>query len=355
MDHIPPGGTIGILGGGQLGRMTALAAANLGYKTVIFSDSENSPAAQVAARTIVASYHDTDALQDFMQAADVISYEFENIPIYSAEFIGKFGRLAPSASVLDISQDRFKEKSFFQNNDLATAGFALIESSSDVESACQQVGLPCVMKTTRLGYDGKGQRMVNSLDEAKVAYDDLGQGTVIVEQFIHFDTEISVIVARSRDGQSVNYPPVHNIHENHILKKTIAPADLDAAVHDQAVEMAIKLTERLDVCGLLAVEMFVTKDNGVLINEMAPRPHNSGHWTMDGCVTSQFEQFVRAICGLPLGSVDLVAPTEMENLLGDEINTWSDILKEKNAHFHHYGKTEARPGRKMGHVNRVKL
>lgn len=348
---IAPGGVIGILGGGQLGRMTALAAAQLGYRTVIFDPDTACPAAHVAEH-IAAAYDDEKALQLFADAVDVVTLEFENVPVAALDFLAARRPVRPGAAVLRVAQDRAAEKHFLNDAGIATAPWAPIETAGDIAPAVSEIGLPAVLKTSRLGYDGKGQIMLSPGDDVEAAWRRLGAVPCVLEGFVDFSGEISVIAARRADGASVSYPPVWNEHRNHILYQTTVPADIPATSATSAREIAEKATLALDVVGLLAVEMFLCRDGSVLVNEIAPRPHNSGHWTMDACQTSQFEQLVRAVCGLPLGSVEVLYPAVMTNLLGAEVDQWAEILAEPGASLHLYGKAEARPGRKMGHVNR---
>ncbi len=352
-DGIRPGGVIGILGGGQLGRMTALAAAELGYRTVIFDPDANCPAGHVA-ETVTAAYTDRDALDRFSAKVDVVTLEFENVPVEALTHLAQTVPVRPGATVLSAAQDRAVEKTFLNDAGIETAPWATIETPADIDAAVAKIGLPAVLKTSRLGYDGKGQAMIQPGDDVRAAFERFGRVPCVLEGLIDFECELSVIAARRDDGASAVFPPVMNEHRDHILYKTHAPAGLPDAVEQEAVEIARKATEGLSVTGLLAVEMFLTKQGTLLVNEVAPRPHNSGHWTMDACATSQFQQLVRAVCGLPLGSTDILYPAVMTNLLGDECEEWSEILSDPRAKLHLYGKSEARPGRKMGHVNRPK-
>lgn len=352
--RISPGGVLGILGGGQLGRMTVLAAAPLGYRGHIFTPETDSPASQVTDLVTVAAYDDEAALAAFADSVDVITYEFENIPIETAEFLAARKPLRPSANILAISQHRGREKAFAVKHGVPVAPYRLVTTRDALDKAVAEIGLPAVLKTCRFGYDGKGQAMLRSLDDLDAAWASLATNDAIVEGFIAFEKEVSVIVARSQDGDISAYPVVENRHENHILDTTTAPANVSSETAAAAERIAITLAGALDLVGLLAVEMFVLPDGGLLMNEIAPRPHNSGHWTQDGAETSQFEQFTRAVTGLPLGSPALSRPTVMRNLIGDAVEQWPDILAEPGARLHLYGKLESRPGRKMGHVNRIK-
>jgi 5-(carboxyamino)imidazole ribonucleotide synthase len=351
---LPPGSTIGILGGGQLGRMTALAAAGLGYRCWVFTPENDSPSAQVASGAVVAAYDDAAALDKFAEAVGVVTAEFENVPADTLSYLAKRVPVRPGPDVFAIAQDRIKEKTFCNQAGAPTAPFLPVRSPGDVAKAAAGLGLPLVLKTARLGYDGKGQVKLGKGDDPAAAFKAMGAGEGIAEAFVDFRLEISVIVARGLDGRTLAYPAVENRHKNHILDETIAPAPIEPALADEAARIALDLAARLDLVGLLAVEMFVTGDGRLLVNEMAPRPHNSGHWTIDACLTSQFEQCVRTVCGLPLGSVERHSDAVMKNLIGGEADAWLDILKDPDAKLHLYGKAEARPGRKMGHVTRLR-
>lgn len=352
---LPPGATIGILGGGQLGRMTALAAANLGYRCHIFCQNADEPAAQVAAQTTVAAFTDSDAIMAFAQAVDVATLEFENVPIVALEQIAGITPVYPAPTVQAVAQNRLKEKTFANELGIATAPFRAVNSAAELRSAIAEIRTPSVLKTVRMGYDGKGQVAIGTDTDPEAAWTESGAGPDteggILEGFVNFDCEISVIVARSTNGESAAYVPVENRHTNHILDETIAPAKISESTEKAANEIAVRLAEGLDVVGLLAIEMFVTSTGEVLVNEIAPRPHNSGHWTMDACRTGQFEQLVRAICGLPLGDPTRRCDAVMKNLIGDAVENWPDHLANPAAKLHLYGKAETRPGRKMGHVN----
>jgi len=350
---IPPGSTIGIVGGGQLGRMTVLAAANLGYKCHIFCPEERAPASKVAKQTTRADYTDEEALKRFAADVDVVTFEFENIPHESVQLLTELVPVRPSWKCLQISQDRLVEKDFMNSIGVATTPYRPVESLGDLEEAIDLLGRPSVLKTTRLGYDGKGQVKIDDETALSDAWSAMNGSPAILEAFVNFEREISVIVARSPNGETAAYEPVHNVHTNHILDTTTAPAGISDELSKTAITMATRTAEEMGLIGLLAVELFVTTDGLLMVNEVAPRPHNSGHWTMDGAATSQFEQFVRAVCGLPLGATERLHDTVMTNLLGDDIDAWDEILSEPNARLHLYGKLEARPGRKMGHVNRI--
>ncbi|HEY4133817.1 MAG TPA: 5-(carboxyamino)imidazole ribonucleotide synthase [Alphaproteobacteria bacterium] len=350
---LAPGVTIGILGGGQLGRMTAMAAARLGYPCHVYTDETDSPAAQVAAKTTVASYTDEAALAAFAKEVAVVTFEFENIPEVTAATLARHVVVRPGPRCLAIAQDRLREKDFLNSIGTATAPYRRVTSVEDLTQALHDLGRPAVLKTARLGYDGKGQVMIDGNMKPAAAWKAMGAAEGVLEGFVDFEREISVIVARGPDGNWAAFDPVENRHVHHVLDTTIAPAAIAPELADKAIAMARHIAERLDLVGLLAVEMFVTREGALLVNELAPRPHNSGHWTIDACLTSQFEQFVRAVCGLPLGATQRHSDATMKNLLGDEVLRWREILAEPGAKLHLYGKTEPRPGRKMGHVTRL--
>jgi len=354
-EALAPGAVIGIIGGGQLGRMTALAAAPLGYRCHIFTPEENSPASQVSERTTVASYDDEAALAAFAASVDVITYEFENIPVETVERLSKLAPVRPRPSVLAVSQHRVAEKDFARESGAETAPYRHVTSLEQLRAAVEEIGRPAVLKTCRFGYDGKGQVKIVAETGLAEAWASLNTDDAVLEGFVAFEKEISVIVARGVDGTSRAFPVAENHHVDHILSTSTVPAVIPPETEAAARSVAEALAERLDLVGLLAVEMFVTSEGKVLVNEVAPRPHNSGHWTQDGCATSQFEQFVRAVTGLPLGPVEVRFPTVMQNLIGDDVEQWKSIVAEPNAKLHLYGKAEARPGRKMGHVNRIRV
>lgn len=349
---LPPGSTIGIIGGGQLGRMTALAAARLGYRCHVFAPEEDSPGAQVSAAATVAAYDDLDAMRAFAASCDVVTFEFENIPHSSVKMLEEQAVVRPGWKALAVAQDRLVEKDFI--NEIApTTPYRRVASPAELRAAVAEIGAPAVLKTATMGYDGKGQVLITPDTDPDAAWAEMGAELGILEAFVDLEREISVIVARSPGGGWATFPPVENRHANHILDTTIAPARLSKKLREQAVETAHGIAGALDLVGLLAVEMFVTRNQKLLVNEIAPRPHNSGHWTMDACATSQFEQFVRAVCGLPLGATDVLFDAVMTNLIGDDVHAWPDLLSEPGARLHLYGKKDVRPGRKMGHVNRL--
>ncbi len=356
MRRLAPGSTIGILGGGQLGRMMALDAAKLGYRCHIFCPEAGSPAGEVSAAASAAAYEDEAALARFAEVVDVVTYEFENVPAATAAFLAKQLPVRPGPKVLEIAQNRGREKTFLSGLGIETAPFALVGSEADLSAGLSEIGLPTVLKTTELGYDGKGQRMLKSSGDAEAAFVDLGGPDgreLILEGFVEFAYEASVLVARNPEGVLACYPLVENRHRDHILKETHVPAPASAETAAVAEAIAAAIAEGLSLEGLIGVELFVTPEGEILVNEMAPRPHNSGHWTMDAAVTPQFEQCIRAVCNLPLGSTAALGPAVMTNLLGEEAHDWLAILGDPRAKLHLYGKAEARAGRKMGHVNRL--
>lgn len=352
--EIPPGASIGILGGGQLGRMIALAAARLGYRCHVFTPVEHAPAAQVCEAHTIAPFEDRAALIGFANAVDVVTLEFENVPAASLAELVPIVPVRPGVRALSVSQDRGEEKGFLNEIGVATTDYRLVDTAEQAADALGALGAPAVLKTRRMGYDGKGQALVQTAAAAAAAFEANDGAPAIVERLVDFTMEISVIAARGVDETVRCFPPVENRHRDHILDQTIVPAPIAPEQARAAESIAVKVARALDVVGLVAVEMFVTRDHAILVNELAPRPHNSGHWTIDACETSQFEQHVRAICGLPLGPVARHADAEMKNLLGDEIETYRKVLSEPGAKLHLYGKTEPRPGRKMGHVTRLR-
>ena len=351
---LPPGSTIGIIGGGQLGRMAALAAARMGYHTHIYCPEADSPASHVATKATVAAYDDAASLTAFAQAVDVITFEFENIPAASVQLLAAQTPVHPSAKILATAQDRVTEKTFFNDLGIATAPWREVTCLDDLHAAVAALGRPSVLKTARMGYDGKGQVKITADTDLAAAWAGLKTDKAVLEGFITFTGEISVIIARGGDGRSQCFEPVWNVHTNHILDTSTVPAPITDAQTQTALDIAVRAATALDLTGLLAVEMFLSHTGEILVNEMAPRPHNSGHWTIDACITDQFEQFIRAVCGLPLGNPSRHSDAVMTNLIGTDIERWPEILTNPNAKLHLYGKAEAREGRKMGHVTTIK-
>jgi 5-(carboxyamino)imidazole ribonucleotide synthase len=351
---LAPNSTIGIIGGGQLGRMSAMAAARLGYRCHILTPENDSPAGQVAAAVTRADYEDQSALRAFAAAVDVITFEFENISADGLSLLEHLKPVRPSPAILRISQYRIAEKTFLNQTGIATAPWRAVASTADLEAAIAALGFPCVLKTTRFGYDGKGQALLRTPDDAARAYVELGSAPLILEGFVDFAQEISVIVARGADGALAAFDTVENRHRDHILDLTLAPAPIPEETAAQAQRIARRIADGLGLVGLLAVEMFVDAHGKVLVNELAPRPHNSGHWTIDACPASQFELHVRAVAGLPLHPATRHSDAVMKNLVGpEEAALWPDIVATPGLIPHLYGKAEARPGRKMGHVTRL--
>lgn len=352
MTMIAPGRTIGILGGGQLGRMLAGAANQLGFDVHIFCPEADSPASRAARKTWQADYLDTAALTEFAASCDVVTLEFENIPVLATETIQACGvPLHPGPTALAVSQDRAEEKAFLNGIGITTAPHEVIHAAADIPAALQRVGGTGVLKTRRDGYDGKGQAWVRSPDEAEAAWSAIGGAPAVLEAAIGFECEISVIVARSSTGETLSWAPPRNVHEAGILSRSIVPSGLDKSVESEAREKAMKLVRALDYVGVLALEFFVLSDGTLLANEFAPRVHNSGHWTPEACQTGQFEQHVRAICGWPLGDTRRLHDAEMRNLIGDDGLVDPASLKPDET-LTLYGKRDARPGRKMGHITR---
>ncbi|MBW8882842.1 MAG: 5-(carboxyamino)imidazole ribonucleotide synthase [Asticcacaulis sp.] len=354
MQPLPLGATIGILGDGQLGRMLSQAASRLGFRVAIFGPDGDSPAAGVSALSVIGGYRDEAALRAFAEPCDVITLEFENIPVETVDFLTGLGKVvAPGSRALGITQDRVREKTFARENGVATVDFATIDSANDIAPALERLGAPALLKTRREGYDGKGQVWVKSADEAASAWAAIGGKPAILEARADFDREISVVAARGHDGAIKAFPIGENHHVGGILATTTAPADVPDALLAEAHGIARKVLNGLDYVGVLAVELFVLRSGGLLLNEIAPRVHNSGHWTQEGCVCDQFEQHIRAVAGWPLGDVAARCRVEMTNLLGDDILNWPALTAEPKARLHVYGKAEPRPGRKMGHINRI--
>jgi 5-(carboxyamino)imidazole ribonucleotide synthase len=356
MTALAPGSMIGILGGGQLGRMLALAAARLGLKSHIYAPEADSPAFDVSAAHTVAAYNDETALAAFAGSVGVATYEFENIPAKTVEFLSKLIPVRPGVKALTCAQDRVNEKTLARELGAMTAPFARVDNLAELDKALQTISPPAVLKTRRFGYDGKGQAKILKLGDAAEAWTVMQGQPCVLEGFVTFQAEVSVVAARSVDGEFRAFDVTENEHRNHILHRSLAPAGISESSRTEAIAIARRIAERLDYVGVFAVEFFAVSSPAgteLYVNEMAPRVHNSGHWTMDGCETSQFEQHIRAVAGWPLGSTKMTAPAaEMINLIGDDILAWEKIAAEPGAYLHHYGKKEARPGRKMGHLNR---
>jgi 5-(carboxyamino)imidazole ribonucleotide synthase len=353
---IVPGNTLGILGGGQLGRMIAIAAAQLGLRTHVYAPDADSPAFDVSAERTIAAYEDEGALARFAGSVKVITYEFENVPCATAALLGTLAPLAPDAHALAVAQDRLAEKTFMAKLGIPTAPFASVVSESELTEAVLRIGRPSVLKTRRFGYDGKGQVMIGPDTDLPEAFRSVGGAASILEGFIPFEREVSVVAARTRSGGFAAYDLCANTHRNHILDVTRVPAGVSDATEKRAVAIARAIADALDYVGVFAVELFLVQEpdgERLVVNEIAPRVHNSGHWTLGGARTSQFEQHVRAVCGWPLGSTSRQGRVEMQNLVGQDVDAWERILAEPGAQLHLYGKVEARTGRKMGHVTRV--
>jgi 5-(carboxyamino)imidazole ribonucleotide synthase len=349
-----PGATVGVMGGGQLGRMFAIAARRMGYRVHTFSPDEDTPTGQLADREVAARYDDETAVRDFARGIDVLTFEFENIPSATIAWAAEECVVRPSGEVLHVCQHRLREKNFLRAAGLPLPEFVPVESEAELRAAVEKIGTPSVLKTASFGYDGKGQRKIEEDSDLTAVWAEYQGVPAVLEAWVPFEREISVLVARGVDGRMVSYPVCENRHARHILDVTLAPADLDPEIAGRARQLAGEVATQLQVVGLLAVEMFLLEDGTVLINELAPRPHNSGHFSFDACVTSQFEQQLRAVCGLPLGSAEVLRPCAMANLLGDvwargEPN-WAAALAFPDVKLHLYGKAGARPGRKMGHL-----
>lgn len=352
--RLQPGAVIGILGGGQLGRMLALAGADLGFDIHIYSDVADSPAARVAARYQVGAFDDEAALRTFAAGVDAVTFEFENVPAAAAAALIAAGKVVrPPAQALAVAQDRVTEKRFFNAQDVATTPWAAIDVLADLAPALAAIGAPAILKTRRLGYDGKGQARIDRAEDASAAYAAIGAGPAILEKLAPFTLEISVILARGHDGAIAVFDVSENRHRNGMLATTMVPANLNATQAQIALDAAMRVAEALDYVGVLAVEFFILADGAVLANEMAPRVHNSGHWTPDACITGQFEQHIRAVAGWPLGDVARFADVVMDNIIGDEASDWEALAATPATRLRLYGKRDIRAGRKMGHVVRL--
>jgi len=351
---ILPGATLGVLGSGQLGRMFAMAARRMGYRVHTLSPDDDTPTGQVADLEITAAYEDLDAISAFARHVDVVTFEFENVPAATAEAAAQHAPVRPSGVILHVTQQRAREKGFLADHGFPVTPFARVQTREDLALGAARVGTDAVLKTASFGYDGKGQVRVASLEEAEAAWVRLGRQEAVLERFIEFDREVSMIVARGAAGWTVTYGLIENTHSRHILDTSVYPARVDPRIERRATEIVTSLADAINLIGVLCVEFFLTRDGELLINELAPRPHNSGHLTIDACLTSQFEQQLRAICGLPPGSVEQVRPAAMVNLLGDLWNgrtpDWAAACLIPAVKLHLYGKAEPRPGRKMGHI-----
>jgi len=351
-DRLPLGATIGILGGGQLGRMLSVAASRLGFITHIFEPGANPPAGHVADQVTTAAYDDAQALKGFAASVDVITYEFENIPTAALDILDAHCAIRPGREALRISQDRLTEKTFLQGRGLKTAPFADIPDLPSLDAALTRIGTPAILKTRRLGYDGKGQARLNTPDDAAVALSAMAAAPALLEGFVDFSHEISVIAARGLTGEIACFDPGENVHRNGILHTTTVPARLSVSQRTDAILLAANILNALDYVGVLGVELFVTPA-GLIVNEIAPRVHNSGHWTQNGCTVDQFEQHIRAISGWPLGDGQRHTDVIMENLIGEDINRVPQLAQQPDTALHLYGKADIKPGRKMGHINRI--
>lgn len=343
--------TLGILGGGQLGMMSAQAAEKIGIRTIIYTPEENSPASKVSYKTICADYLNKEKLKEFAETVDFISYEFENIPVETIDYLSTLKPVYPEKSLLEASQDRIKEKSHLNSIGIPTAKWAAPESADDIrKTLAKWNSQSCILKTARFGYDGKGQARTSSDTDIDTIWTQFNGAPIVMEEIIDFDCEISVIIARDIHGKMAHYGPMLNEHKNHILSKTTIPAPIPQTITNEAIALTQTLAKRLDLIGVLTLELFITKDGKILANEIAPRTHNSGHWSIDACHCSQFEQHVRTTCGLPVGNPQPHSKATMINLIGDDIENTKDYQDKKNTYIHNYGKTETKPGRKMGHI-----
>lgn len=354
---ILPNSTIGVFGSGQLGRMFAIEARKMGYRVHTFSPDTDTPTGQVADTETSADYHDLDAVEKFARTVDVVTFEFENVPSRTVETAAQFSEVHPRGEILHTTQNRLREKTFLAKNGFPHAPFRHIKTIDDLYHAAQEIGTPGVLKTAGFGYDGKGQQKIKAVGEIENAFENLRGNDAVYESFIEFEKEVSVVCARDKSGNFAHYGVIENAHANHILDVSFAPAVCSEKVFQEAIEIARAVAETFDYVGTLCVEFFLTRDEKLLINELAPRPHNSGHLTFDACVTSQFEQQLRAVCGLPLGSTEFYKPCAMANLLGDVWANgepkWQNALELPNVKLHLYGKAEPRAGRKMGHLTAI--
>lgn len=353
-EALQPGATIGIVGGGQLGRMLAMAAARLGYRTIVLEPQADCPAAQVANAHLASAYDDPEALAELARRCDVVTFEFENVPLATAEALARGpAPLHPPARALEVAQDRLTEKTFLNGLGIATAQFRAVDTEADARAALEALGGEAILKTRRFGYDGKGQARLSPGSDAAAAFRDLGGVPQIMEALVDFDSEISVVAARDAEGRMAAFEPSRNVHREGILRSSHVPSGVALTTEDAARAAAFQILEALDYVGVIGVEFFVLRDGSVLVNEIAPRVHNSGHWTEAACAISQFEQHIRAICALPLASTARHSDCVMENLIGSDVERVPDLLSEPGLVLHLYGKSEARSGRKMGHLTRL--
>jgi 5-(carboxyamino)imidazole ribonucleotide synthase len=349
-----PGATIGLMGSGQLGRMFAIAARRMGYRVQVYSPGKDTPAGQFADREVTAAYDDESAVREFAKGLDLLTFEFENIPRQTIEWCAAECEVRPAGSILHTAQNRLREKDFLSAASIPVAPYRAVRSAADLGRAFKETKTPAILKSAAFGYDGKGQRLIEQANRVEEIWADRPGDELILERAVRFEKEVSVIVARGPAGEMTTFPVCENIHRDHILDITVVPARVSRAVEKSAADLARAIAQKMELIGLLAVEMFLQPDGTLLVNELAPRPHNSGHWTIEGCATSQFEQHVRAVCGLPLGSTTILRPSAMANLLGDvwcdgEPN-WAAAVDVKGVHLHLYGKHQPRPRRKMGHL-----
>jgi 5-(carboxyamino)imidazole ribonucleotide synthase len=349
-----PGATIGLMGSGQLGRMFAIAARRMGYRVHVFSPEKDTPAGQFADREVIGAYEDESAVRGFAKNLDLLTFEFENIPRQTIDWCAHECEVRPDGSILHTAQNRLREKDFLSAASIPVAPYRAVRSASDLASALEQIKTPAILKSAAFGYDGKGQRLIEKASPLEEIWPNRPGDELILERAIDFEKELSVIVARGVAGEVATFPVCENLHRDHILDITVVPARVSSAVEESAADLARTIAEKMSLVGLLAVEMFLQRDGALLVNELAPRPHNSGHWTIEGCATSQFEQHVRAVCGLALGSTEILRPAAMANLLGDVWHdrepNWAGALAIKGVHLHLYGKHTPRPRRKMGHL-----
>jgi 5-(carboxyamino)imidazole ribonucleotide synthase len=349
-----PGATIGLMGSGQLGRMFSIAARRMGYRVYVFSPEKDTPAGQFADKEVTAAYEDEAAVRGFAKGLDLLTFEFENIPRQTIDWCAAECEVRPAGSILHIAQNRLREKDFLSAAGIPVAPYRAVHSAQELAAAIRKIKLPAILKSAAFGYDGKGQRLITETGSVEEIWRQRPGDELILERSVDFDKEVSVIVARGPDGSMKTFPVCENLHRDHILDITVVPARISPKVESSAADLARTIAEKMELIGLLAVEMFLQRDGSLLVNELAPRPHNSGHWTIEGCATSQFEQHLRAVCGLPLGSTEILQPSAMANLLGDlwqagEPN-WAAALGIGGVHLHLYGKHHPRPRRKMGHL-----